>query len=193
MDSPNYIDLRTISGLRIELKYASLDNFMLENLYEGRQECLLHPLAAEKLIKAVHLLNGKVRGHRLIIYDALRPHRIQLRMWEKVKGTASEAYVAAPEPGSLHNYGLAVDCSILGPEGMPLDMGASFDDFRPIAEPRLEAKYLASGELNRDQYHNRLLLRDLMSEAGFFVLPNEWWHFEALPRDLAFQNYPRVP
>jgi D-alanyl-D-alanine dipeptidase len=62
-------------------------------------------------------------------------------------------------------------------------MGTPFDGFTALVEPRLEAEFLASGALSASQIDNRLLLRKVMTQAGFHVLPIEWWHFDALPSD----------
>ena len=61
-------------------------------------------------------------------------------------------------------------------------MGSGFDDFRDLSQPSLEEKFLASGELSAEHHANRLLLRSCMTDAGFLIIPHEWWHFEALPR-----------
>jgi hypothetical protein len=36
---------------------------------------------------------------------------------------------------------------------------------------------------------NRRLLRDVMTRAGFQQLPEEWWHFDALPADQVKLRY----
>lgn len=44
-------------------------------------------------------------------------------MWNVVKGTSKYIYVSNPSRGGgLHNYGLAVDISILDDKGTPLPM-----------------------------------------------------------------------
>ena len=44
-------------------------------------------------------------------------------MYDKMKGTNFERYVAHPEKGSMHNYGIAVDITIVDERGEDLDMG----------------------------------------------------------------------
>ena len=40
-----------------------------------------------------------------------------------MKGTVFEKYVANPKKGSMHNYGIAVDITIVDANGNMLDMG----------------------------------------------------------------------
>jgi D-alanyl-D-alanine dipeptidase len=69
-------------------------------------------------------------------------------------------------------------------------MGTDFDDFKDLAQPQMEKKFLISGELTPTQYDNRMLLRNILENHGFQVLPHEWWHFNALPKDKVYGNYP---
>ena len=85
--------------------------------------------------------------------------------------------------------GAAVDITICNDEGIPLDMGARFDEFAEIAYPRMEAHFLKTGELSQEQYQSRLLLRSVMKSQGFRQLPTEWWHYNAYSRDVARTKY----
>jgi D-alanyl-D-alanine dipeptidase len=187
--NPNFSDLAGIPGIRIDLKYASTDNFMGENVYGDLRVCFLHPEAASKLKHAVGLLRSAHPGFSLLVYDGLRPRSVQRKMWAKVLGTPAQAYVAEPEIGSMHNYGLAVDLSVTDAHGNVLDMGAGFDDFREISQPRLEPRFLASGELSQIQLQNRLILRSAMQGAGFIQLEHEWWHYNAMAPEEAAKKY----
>ena len=40
---------------------------------------------------------------------------------------------------------------------------------------------------------NRLLLRQVMKEAGFHPLPSEWWHFNRVSRQTAKERYRVIP
>jgi zinc D-Ala-D-Ala dipeptidase len=150
-------------------------------MYAGFNRAFLHRLAHEKLVKAVKNLRDLHPEYKLVIFDSLRPRSVQYLLWEKVKGTAQERYVANPERGSIHNFGFALDLSIQDEKGNELDMGTSYDDFTPLAEPRKEQQFLKEGKLTEAQLANRRLLRKVMEDAGFISLPVEWWHFDALP------------
>ncbi len=181
LGSHDYVDLNR-PGFKIDLRYGSTNNFVGVNMYGPFNRAFLHKLAAEKLFAAFDKLVTRHPGYTFIIYDALRPRSIQRVLWSHVEGTPGEKYIARPEPGSLHNFGFAVDLSILDREGRELDMGAGYDDFRDIAQPQLEEKFLASGELTPEHIANRQVLRSVMEDSGFKQLAHEWWHFDALPK-----------
>lgn len=181
MNSTDFIELNQ-PGFKIDLRYGSTNNFVGVNMYGPFNKAFLHKVAAEKLFVAHARLIAKYPKYSFIIYDALRPRSIQRVLWANVEGTPGEKYIAKPEPGSLHNFGFAVDLSVLDENGMELDMGAGYDDFRDIAQPQLEEKFLASGELTSEHISNRVILRNVMEEADFKQLAHEWWHFDALPK-----------
>lgn len=166
----------------IDIKYATEDNFTGKVLYPA-DRCLLRPLAMEKLKKAQAWLDDNHPGTVFIIKDCYRPVHVQRIMWEVVKGTPHQSYVANPntKTGSIHNYGAAVDLSIAR-DGKEVDMGTPYDFFGKRAEPRYEQELLAAGELTEAQVRNRHILRDAMvAGGGYFPIKNEWWHYNALP------------
>lgn len=178
---PGLVDARTrVPTLRVELKYATADNFIGRNVYGDFEGCWLVEDAAAKLKAAAEHL-AKVRPDlRLLAYDCLRPRRVQRIMWDVVKDTKQRSYVANPnsKTGSIHNYGCAIDLTLArGSDGPALDMGTPFDHFGKAAEPRREHAMLREGTLSAEAFANRLLLREVMVRAGFLPLDNEWWHF----------------
>jgi zinc D-Ala-D-Ala dipeptidase len=181
MKSQDFVELNR-PGFKIDLRYGSTNNFVGVNMYGPFNKAFLHKVAAEKLFAAHAKLVARHSRYSFIIYDALRPRSIQRVLWSHVEGTPGEKYIARPEPGSLHNFGFAVDLSILDEHGRELDMGAGYDDFRDIAQPQLEEKFLATGELTDKHISNRKILRSVMEESGFKQLAHEWWHFDALPK-----------
>jgi D-alanyl-D-alanine dipeptidase len=179
LSHPDYVHLGTISGLKFDLKYASTDNFMHKNVYGDFNQPLLHRLAAEKLRNAINSLKQEHPGHQLLIFDALRPRSVQRLLWAHVEGTPQQDYVAHPDRGSMHNYGCAVDLTVVDEKGIELDMGTLFDTFDPLSQPKLEEQFLLTGKLSAHQVENRLILRRAMTNAGFLQLPHEWWHYDA--------------
>lgn len=184
-----FVRLEESKEVKILLKYASSDNFMRENLYGEFKSCYLHRDAFEKFQKAVARLKAIKPSWKFVLYDCLRPRSIQYRLWEKVKGTSQEPYVANPEKGSIHNFGFALDLSLLDVTGRELDMGTGYDDFTPLAQPSLEQKYLKSGKLTLEQVSNRKLLREIMISSGFIQRSNEWWHYDALPQSIVHKKF----
>lgn len=187
--SPDYIELKSGPLWELDLKYASSNNFVGVNMYGRFNRAFLHRLSAEKLNLAVNQLQSKHPQYRFLIYDALRPRSVQHILWKRVVGTQSERYIANPDKGSLHNFGFAIDLTILNGDGRILDMGAGYDDFRDIAQPQLESQFHAIGQLSDEHLQNRQLLRDVMESAGFSQLPHEWWHFDALSREEAKSKF----
>jgi D-alanyl-D-alanine dipeptidase len=167
--------------IRVDLKYSGTDNFVRQDVYGDLDKCFLQKEAAAKLAAAQKKLTEIKPGWRLLVFDGARPRRIQAQFFAIVKGTPQQQYVADPARGSIHNYGAAVDLTIVDAAGREVDMGTPFDFFGDLAQPRLESEFLAQGKLAREQLDNRLLLRKVMTSAGFLPISNEWWHFDAFP------------
>lgn len=187
--SPDFSEIVEADGVVLDLRYATADNFVGRNLYGEFDRAFLHRIAAAKLRRAAALLRELRPEYRLVVFDALRPRSVQTVLWEQVAGTDRQRYVANPKGGSIHNYGFAVDLSIVDGGGAGLDMGTGFDDFTELAQPRLEGRFLREGRLTGAQVENRRLLRRVMEEAGFTQLALEWWHFDALPKSEVRANY----
>ncbi len=191
LDSLGLINISDIdSTIQVRLMYATSDNFTGQLLYEDLREAYLHPNAARAVVRAQQLLQKEHPGYRLLIHDATRPLHIQQKMWNVVKGTSKSIYVSNPaRGGGLHNYGLAVDISIIDEQGQPLDMGTPVDYLGVEAHIDQENRLVTSGKMSEEALQNRLLLRNIMKEAGFRTLPSEWWHFNLHSRDTAKQQY----
>lgn len=189
---PDFRHLTTVEGVRVDLRYVGPRNFVGRDLY-GELDCAyLHRLAAEGLARAAAELAVLAPGHRLLVLDALRPHRVQVELWEFLDGTGLRQYVADPARGSIHSFGMALDVTILDTEGNELDMGSAFDEMDELSHPKLEAEHLASGALTSAHVKNRELLRRVMKAGGFNGIDNEWWHFDMLDRSLVRQTFLRV-
>lgn len=194
LDSLGLKEIRSAdSSIVVELMYATADNFTGELLYEDLREAYLHPDALEALVRAQQLLKSKCPGYSLIIYDAARPMSVQKKMWEVVKGTSKNIYVSNPaRGGGLHNYGLAVDVSIVNENGEALPMGTEVDHLGIEAHITNEEELVRSGKISEEERKNRLLLRQVMKEAGFRTLNSEWWHFNRCSRAEAKKKYKRI-
>lgn len=194
LDSLGLKEIRSAdSSIVVRLMYATADNFTGELLYEDLREAYLHPDALEALVRAQQLLKSKCPGYSLIIYDAARPMSVQKKMWEVVKGTSKNIYVSNPaRGGGLHNYGLAVDVSIVNENGEALPMGTEVDHLGIEAHITNEEELVRSGKISEEERKNRLLLRQVMKEAGFRALNSEWWHFNRCSRAEAKKKYKRI-
>lgn len=189
---PGLVDVATQLPVEVQLKYATADNFMGRDVYGGLKRCFLVPEAAQMLARAHALLQERAPGLTFVMYDCARPRRVQLIMWDVVKGTPKQGYVADPTrpPGSIHNTGCAVDMSLWNREtNAAVDMGTPYDFFGKKAEPRAEIELWKNGTLSNEQLANRLLLREIMLRAGFRILPHEWWHFDCTDGRTARQRF----
>ena len=188
----NFVEVLPTNEIVLDLKYATEDNFMNENLYASFERCYLSKIAFDKLHAAAQVLKAERPDLQFHIWDALRPTSVQSQMFEHLQGTPFETYVAAPEPGSMHNFGMALDLTLQTRDGELLEMGTEFDDFADLAQPKKEDHFLKTGELTPLAYANRLLLRKLLEDQGFKVLPHEWWHFNAMSSDQVYGHFPKL-
>jgi D-alanyl-D-alanine dipeptidase len=190
--SPEFRHLSTIEGIAIDLRYATPDNFVGRDLYSPFDCAWLHRDAAAALENVVAWLAAERPGYTALVLDALRPQRVQQQLWDALDGTGLRMYLANPERGSIHSFGMALDITILDDAGRELDMGTGFDDLSEKSHPALEAQLLARGELTAGQIGNRQLLRDAMTHAGFVGINSEWWHFDCGDRELVRRTFRRV-
>ena len=179
-----------IPGIEVYMVYATPYNFMGRVLYEGLDEAYLVPEAIEKLKIANELLRKKRLDLHLVVYDAARPRSIQQQMWNVVENTELQDYVANPNKsgGGPHNYGVAVDVTLVDCTGYPIPMGSEYDYFGDRSRVDIETELFKNGEINYRELQNRLLLREIMTEAGWIVEPSEWGHFNAIPLSEASQR-----
>jgi D-alanyl-D-alanine dipeptidase len=180
---------QVVPGIQVSLSYGSPDNFTGKALYTGIHRAFLYPPVADKLAVAQSNLQAIDSTLSLVILDALRPQHIQQELWDWAVTKGMERYVAQPQAGSTHNYGAALDVTIMTADSL-LDMGSAHDAFGPVAEPRYHAQMLAEGKLTPQQVENRLLLKKVMKEAGFIPIQTEWWHYNGVSKETARLYYP---
>ena len=175
------IDIKkAIPSLRIDLRYATTNNFMHRQLYPSLKTTYLRLAAVNALKKVVIALKDK--NLTLKIFDAYRPYAVTEEMWEVVK---DNRYAADPAKGSGHNRGTSVDLTLVNLRtGKELNMGTGFDNFSDSAHQ--DFKSLPAMILQ-----NRSLLKSIMEKYGFVSLDTEWWHF-SLPdaKDYELLNIP---
>lgn len=189
-----YVDIAELNPeVKVSLMYARDDNFTGKVLYDGMSRAWLHADAAKSVDKAQKALSKLKPGYALLIKDAARPMSVQRKMFNSVVGTTGANYVANPaKGGGLHNYGLAVDVTIVDADGKELDMGTPVDHLGPEANITREDQLVSSGYMTAQARENRRLLRRVMTEAGFMPLRSEWWHFNRVSKAEARQRYKRL-
>lgn len=194
MQSQGLVDIQSIDpSIRVDLKYSSTDNFFGKDIYGDSEKAFLQEKPAIALKLAQYLLKKQNPDYSLLVYDAARPLRVQRVLWESLDSIPSrnrKNFVADPEVGSIHNYGCAVDLTIVDlTTNQALDMGTPFDYFGHLAYPRKENQMLNEGKLNQKQIENRLLLRNIMHTTGYDPITSEWWHFNFYSLNRAKNTY----
>ena len=159
-------------GFAYDLRYATTNNFLKEQVYDCA-ECYVRAKTAKALLRANK--DFKVAGTKIKFFDCYRPNSVQYKMWKLVP---NPQYVANPVKGSIHNRGGAVDITLVTLEGMELDMGTDFDFFGKRA-------YHDNRALPQKVLDNRKLLKETMEKNGFWSIRTEWWHYnlKAATRD----------
>lgn len=185
------VDISTLDKeILVELRYATTNNFMQQNIYGELRKAYFVPHFARKIAQAQQILQQRKPGYRLLIYDAARPQSAQRRMRQAVEGTPYTAYVAEALRGGRHNFGVAVDLTIADKDGRSLDMGAPFDHFgreawigdgRNTTLQHFKA-YIAQmqkqGIISAEAAANRTLLVEIMDAVGLRPYAKEWWHYQ---------------
>lgn len=157
---------RAVPGIRIDVRYATPNNFMHRPLYPIARVFLRSP-AANALAEVQRDLAAQ--GLALKVFDGYRPYRITEAMWEPIR---NPDFVADPSKGSRHNRGAAVDLTLVDlRSGEEIPMPTPYDDFTPRARQDFN-------DLPADVIANRAKLREAMVRHGFDPLPSEWWHFD---------------
>ncbi len=155
-----------IPDLKLDIRYATSNNFMGEPMYKSAAAFLSLP-AARALTTVQKELN--TLGYGLKIFDAYRPYAVTVSFYEKVHDTV---FVASPYRGSRHNRGCAVDLTLINLKtGKDLPMPTAFDDFT-------EKAHTSYPNLSEEVIKNRELLKAIMTKNGFEIYADEWWHYD---------------
>jgi D-alanyl-D-alanine dipeptidase len=166
---PELVELVTLdASLRLDVRYATTNNFMAAVFYEEPRVFLQRP-AAEAVVRAHRSLRD--RGYGLLLHDGYRPWHVTKMFWDATP-EVQRTFVADPANGSRHNRGCAIDLTLYDlATGEPMPMTGGYDEFSERSYPDYP------GGTSRQRYH-RALLRDAMERHGFTVYEYEWWHFD---------------
>lgn len=169
-----------------EIRYASDHNFVGTRI-DGYEQPVA--LVTREAAEALKVASGIAEGHglRLKVYDAYRPQRAvdHFVRWaqDPYDATMKDEFYPDLDKSSLfpmgyisetsrHTHGSTVDITLVdAATGEELDMGGHFDFFGELSHP-------GYGGVTESQHANRMLLRDIMTEAGFDPISTEWWHFD---------------
>ncbi|MEW6729963.1 MAG: M15 family metallopeptidase [Acidobacteriota bacterium] len=154
--------------LRLDIRYASTNNFLGRPVYREARAFLQRP-AAEALVRAHRAL--KEKGYGLLIFDGYRPWYITKIFWD-VTPEDKKQFVANPSQGSRHNRGCAVDLSMFDLKtGKEVTMPGEYDEMTERSHINYQGGTLQSRQL-------RDILRTAMEHEGFSVYEPEWWHYD---------------
>ncbi len=167
--TPDLVELVKIdSTVRLDVRYATTNNFMKMRMYSEARAFLQRP-AANALVHANRKLHEQ--GFGILVFDGYRPWAVTKKFWDATP-QSKRKFVANPRKGSKHNRGCAVDCSLYDLKtGNEVTMPSPFDDFTEKAA----ADY---GGGTPEQRRTRGILRAALDAEGFAVNPDEWWHFD---------------
>jgi zinc D-Ala-D-Ala dipeptidase len=159
----------TDSSIVVELRYAGSHNIAGRPLYPRHMRAMVRPELISRLVAAQQFL--RQYNYRLKIWDAYRPPAAQKELWRAIQ---NENYVANPGlgAGSLHSWGVAIDCTLTDLHNREVTMPTDFDDFTPAAM----AHYVGPDRRIRTRLQ---LLQVAMAGSGFYAFRHEWWHFTA--------------
>lgn len=191
MQECGMVDISTVdSTIQVKLLYSTTNNFTNTDMYGDLEQAYMTPEIANMLYKAQQKLKSTHPNYSLIILDAARPMSIQQFMHDIVANTPQHIYVANPaKGGGRHNYGMAVDVTIVDKNGIMLDMGSGFDHFGELSHNGRELEFGNKGLMSKQASENRALLVETMKSVGFSQIKTEWWHFQKYSMDYLKENY----
>jgi zinc D-Ala-D-Ala dipeptidase len=168
--------------------------------YGDKSPYYLRQGVLERLIQAQQCLQQQRPGWRIQIFDAYRPIPVQQFMVDysleqvlQAAGLSLETADQAQKQQALeqvqqfwaipsldtatpppHSTGAAVDVTLTTAAG-PVEMGTPIDEMSPRSFPNHFAA--ATTQAGQIAHRNRMLLYEVMTQAGFEQHPQEWWHF----------------
>ena len=182
MESYGLVDIKLLAPeILSDIRYSTPDNFTGKILYRDPFGLYAVPPLAQAIADICLWLKKYMPDYQLVLFDASRPLSVQRDMFEIVKGTEFEPYIANPYGkiiGGFHNYGLAVDMTLADMQGNLIEMGTDYDFFGPEAHSFTEPELLEKGRISPEVLANRFLLYSIAGRFGLLPHPNEWWHFQ---------------
>ncbi len=154
--------------IKLDIRYASDNNFMATPFYSQARAFLQRP-AAQSLVAADRELHQ--HGYGILIHDAYRPWYVTKMFWEATPDDKKK-FVADPAKGSMHNRGCAADVSLYDTKtGKEVAMPSGYDEMSERAYPNYSGG-------DAQERARRDLLREVMEKNNFTVYEFEWWHFD---------------
>ena len=201
----------------LEIRYFGTYNFVGNRIDGYMQPTALLTRQAAEALKAVSD-DVKAQGYRLKIFDAYRPQRAvdNFVRWAKDEADVRMKQYFYPDleknllfpqdyiaEKSGHTRGSTVDITLFDmTTEKEVDMGGTFDWFGVESHPDFcgnpeTGKYTGGKSpkgrsITKQQFENRMILRQAMLRHGFKPLSSEWWHFTLKDEPFAdtYFNFP---
>jgi zinc D-Ala-D-Ala dipeptidase len=159
-------DLVEITDIPKDIKYATCQNFMNEQIYSC-EKAYVHKDVLEKLKEVQEEL--KQVGYSLQILDAYRPEALECKIC--AAAPKERVFTGNPIEENSHSRGIAVDVTLVKLDGSAVEMPSEYDDFtdkscRNCPTTSQEAKK-----------HSEILEK-AMTKYGFICFENDHWHFQ---------------
>lgn len=178
----------------LEIRYYCSFNF-IGNRIPGYDEPIA--IMTKRATDSLKVVSDELlaKGYRLKIFDAYRPQCAVdyfVKWAEDLKDTRMKEYfypelekdVLIPQEyiaaRSSHTHGSTVDLTLFDMKTQrEVDMGCTYDYFGVASHPDVLPGQEAGAykPITREQYDNRMILRDAMLAHGFKPYDCEWWHF----------------
>lgn len=168
-----------------------------DDMLDGSQEIFVREQVLAKLISANNFLQGFNSNLRLVVLEGYRSLLRQREQFDEVLKTIrkrkkadkmsqlekAHKMIAVPEVAG-HPTGGAVDVCIFDRlKNQMLNFGTGWKEYEAGRK-----NYTFSPEIDVEALSNRLLLRQIMQQEGFYQFPGEWWHFSFGDREWAAAN-----
>jgi zinc D-Ala-D-Ala dipeptidase len=174
-DMEQYVGKKMLVRQSVAEKLASANSALKQILPNAQIKIgygYRHPAIQKQYYNEIHTL---LKRYLLLpaTLDFFRIPHTKLNNWIN---NVTHLLVAYP-PVAGHPTGGAVDITIViqqdNGEYKELDMGGYLSDQHPL----LQTLPTYSSSITPEQQENRLILRNIMVEAGFAPFNGEWWHF----------------
>ena len=157
--------LSYMPDLKVDLKYATTDNYTGEVVYTFDEPYLRYG-TVKKLAAAQAVL--KEQGYELVLWDAFRPGEAQKLLFDAFPNAK---YVANPYGGghSSHTSGGTVDVALMK-DGALVALPSGFDEFSALGDRNYN-------DVSAEAAANAKTLETVMTACDFSGYFGEWWHF----------------
>lgn len=194
LEDNNLVEIKNNDTFIIDMMYAKKENILGYDVYSESgmgNHCIVHKDLWNLMQKVAPIL--KQHNLKLKICDAYRHPQAHLAC---IKQIPMEGFFAKEPARSQHCRATAIDVILTYNNGIELNFPCKVDAYEPrfikelkeghseeFFEHLKKASYNFSEPGYEEQINNRDFMKKIMTDAGFFPLEHEWWHFNLQPRN----------